>query len=57
MLFISGLRIRELLNIRNQNIHIIGNQAKIRIKGKGNKERFIEVVKSLINEINVNTDE
>ena len=49
----TGLRISELLSLEKSDISIVGGKAKIRVRGKGGKERVIsvpeEVVKRAIN--------
>lgn len=47
MLFGHGLRISELLNIKQKDIKKTGPGYSIRITGKGSKERFITINKEL----------
>ncbi len=51
-LFATGLRIFECLNIRFTDIEKIDNRYRIRIRGKGGKERFIKVKMDLIDRVN-----
>ncbi|PLV59754.1 tyrosine-type recombinase/integrase [Thermotoga sp. KOL6] len=46
----TGMRISELINLEKEDISL-NDSARIRIKGKGNKERIINVTKDLIEEL------
>ncbi|BAI80545.1 site-specific DNA tyrosine recombinase XerD [Deferribacter desulfuricans SSM1] len=50
MLYTSGMRISELVNIEVSNCDF--RRGIIRIKGKGGKERFVPIHKKLIEELN-----
>lgn len=51
-LFFTGMRISELTGILLKNCDISENQIKVRIIGKGHKERFIIIPKVIFEEIN-----
>jgi integrase len=51
LLIASGLRISELLGIKLRNVRKNGDSRSIRIRGKGNKERKIEVDGNLLKAI------
>lgn len=51
MLFGHGLRISELLSIKQKDIKKTGASYSIRIIGKGSKERFITIDKELYNSV------
>ena len=46
----TGLRISELLSLKKSDISIMGETARIRIKGKGSKERIIAVPADVVKE-------
>lgn len=50
-LFVTGCRVTEMINIRLKDIEPVNGMAKIRIVGKGAKERFAYVPKALMQEI------
>lgn len=47
-LFHSGCRISEALGVKRSDIVVVKNAAKIKVLGKGNKERYVYVDKLLI---------
>ena len=47
-LFTTGMRISEFVNLKVEDITLMGNTAQIRIYGKGRKERVITVKRGLI---------
>lgn len=50
MLYTSGMRINELVNVEVSNCDF--KRGIVRIKGKGGKERFVPIHKKLIEELN-----
>lgn len=54
ILFFNGLRVSELVDIKLKDV----NSNKIKINGKGNKDRYIVLSKTVIEQINkyINTD-
>jgi len=50
-LFVTGMRISEAINIKLRDIALINGLCKIRIVGKGNKERIIYAPADLIEDI------
>lgn len=46
----TGARISELINVRNQDVTVNG-KVKIRIRGKGNKERTVKIPEEFYNRI------
>jgi len=44
----TGMRISELLNLKEEDIDIFGGYARIRIKGKGSKERVVQVSEEIV---------
>ena len=46
----TGLRISELLSLKKSDISIMGETARIRIKGKGSKERIIAAPADVVKE-------
>lgn len=49
LLFSSGLRISELINIKINNLYL--NEKVVKVIGKGNKERFVPINDIAINDI------
>ena len=48
LLINTGMRISELLRLREDDITFDGEKARIRIRGKGNKERMITIDRSIV---------
>lgn len=50
LIFSTGMRISELINLTREDITFEGNVARIRIIGKGNKERVVVVDRKIVEE-------
>ena len=51
LLINSGMRISELLNLRREDVQISKDVARIRIRGKGSKERIVQISKEIVEEV------
>ncbi len=47
----TGLRISELINLNEEDIVFTGSTARIHIKGKGNKERVVQVSSDVVKKL------
>ncbi len=46
----TGMRISELLKLEESDVEIVGETARIRIRGKGSKERIVRVSREIVEE-------
>ncbi len=50
-LFVTGCRVSEMIGVRLSDCELVNRHIKIRILGKGNKERFVGIPRQLYDEI------
>ena len=46
----TGMRISEFLTLKESDVYVFGDYARIRIKGKGNKERVVQINREVVEE-------